>query len=119
VLPGEPTLERAGAGQVVAVGVLLPQVDQQVRSTPRGMLRVQQQRLLDYRGGGGRRTLPADRGHAAAAVDMETGTQGADGPRGQLQLAGDGGRAQATLLLREDAPPQRQGEGSRHTRSSS
>jgi hypothetical protein len=47
LVPGEPTLEGARAGQVGEVGVLRAQLEQQVGCAPRGMLSVQQQRLLD------------------------------------------------------------------------
>jgi hypothetical protein len=111
---GEPALQRAGAGQVAEVGVVLAQLEQHVGRAPGGMLVVQQQGLLDRGRGRGRGAARRGGRQSGGAPGPEAGTQGTDGPLREAELPRDGGGAKAALLLFQDAPPQRHGKGSRH-----
>jgi hypothetical protein len=110
---GEPALQRTRAGQGVEIGMLLAQLQAQVGRAPGGVLRVQEQRLLNcQRRRRGRAVVARAQGSGAAVAEAHT--QSAHSPLGEIQLTGDGRGAQAALLGLPDAPPQRQGKGSGH-----
>jgi hypothetical protein len=113
----EPALQGAHAGEVGEFGVQAPQTQTQIRRSPGRMLVVQQQGLVDHRGGGGRHRTLVSGTQSGLAPLAKGAAKTADGAGGELQALGDDAGRLALSPEGPDAWPPRIREGCRHATS--